>query len=186
MHPYIAQIDEVVQGSSRGFLRQWWHTHRVMLKAAMVGYLAGWALISEGFGLVGPIVLTLSMVGLVVPAVHFLSTGPVHLVLLLDPTDHQEIAQNTFYQKAAVWCEHDPSLREVFAHFKHAFDKADAKTRRDLIWLILGWEEPQGAGDVDLSHEEAKRRCDEMFPSMVSVEMEPSAWRTFSKKYLRI
>jgi hypothetical protein len=186
MHPYIAQIDEVAQGSSRGFFRRWWDTHRVMLKAAMVGYLAGLALMSEGFGLVGPIVLALSIVGLVVPAVHFLSTLPAHLVLLLDPTDHQEIARNTFYHHAVVWCEHDPSLKEVFAHFKHVFDTADGKTRRDLVALILNWQAPQGMDDVQLSHEEAKRRCDEMFPSMVSVEMEPSAWQTFSKKYLRI
>lgn len=186
MHPRIAQIDEVAQGSGRGFLWRWWKTHRVGLKAAMVGYLAGSVLMSEGFGFIGPIVLVLSMVGLMVPAVHFLSTLPVHSVLLLDPTDHNEIAHNTFYHHAVAWCEHDPSLKEVFAHFKHIFDQADGKTRRDLIALILNWQAPQGMDDVDLSHEEAKRRFDEMFPSLVSVEMEASVWRTFSKKYLRI
>lgn len=186
MHPYIAQIDAVDKGACRGIFRRWWKMHCRTLGVAMIGTVAGWAVIYEGFAVVGLFVLALSMVAFVVPAVRFLVELPLHLVLLLDTTDHNEMAQNTFYHKAVVWCEHDPSLIDVFAHFKCVFDRADAQTRRDLIWLILGWETPKGLGDVCLSHEEAKRRFDEMLPSTVSVEMEPSAWRTFSKKYLRI
>lgn len=185
MHPYIAQIDDVAQGPSRGIIRQWWETHRVMLASAAVGMVASWALMHEGFAYVGLFFLALSMVGFVVPAVHLLVTLPIHLVLLLDPTDHNEIAQNTLHHTAVTWCEHDPSLTEVFAHFKYVFDKADAKTRHDLIWLLLAWEKPHGLAAVCISNEEAKRRFDVLFPQTIAVEA-TSTWRTFSKKYLRI
>jgi len=190
MHPYIAQINEVAEGSSRGIVRRWWKTHRLMLGASMVGLVASCVLMHEGFSLIGQIAMALSAVGFILPAVYFLVTLPVHLVLFFDPTDSREIAQYVFHHKAVVWGTHDPSLMEVFEHLKQVFEKADAQTRRDLIWLILTWETPPGVGDVQISRDDAKRMFDEMFPSTVQVEAgveeETSGWRAFSKKYLRI
>lgn len=154
----------------------------------MAGIAASCAFMYWDFWLPAVIVLGFSLAGLMVPAVVFLVILPIHLVLMWNPTAHDEIARNTLHHQAVVWCEQDPSLMEVFAHLKHVFDNADGKTRRDLITLILGWETPNGAGDVCLSNEEAQRQFHEMFPNKVEVEVEDknSAWRAFSQKYLRI
>lgn len=186
MHPYIAQIDDIVNNSSN-LLRRLWNNYRLPMGTAMAGLGLGCLLMYWGFLFIAQIVFGFSLAGFVLPMVYFLANLPLYALEFLSPIAHREISQNTLHHQAVGWCEHDPSLTEVFAHLKQSFDNADNKTRRNLMILMLSWTAPKGLDDVFMTNEEAKRRFDILFPPTIAVEADTSmAWRSFSKKYLRI
>lgn len=188
MHPYIAQIDEVAQGSTRGVVRWLWDVHPVKSCATIGGFVLGCALSSfeGGVGNIGQLLMEIACLGLVFPTAYFLAKLPIFLTLHFDQNQHNEICRNTLHHTAVAWCAVDPKMIEVFSHFKNTFEQASPKTRAQLISLMLGWDQPQSLLDLRIGHAEAKRRFDEMFPSTVAVEENKSGWRSFSKKYLRI
>lgn len=156
--------------------------------ATVAGFAGGAALMHLGAISLGQVVIGLAGLGLVLPVTYFLAQLPIFLTLHLDQKHHNEICCNTLHHTAVAWCAVDPKMREVFSHFKHAFDQANPKTRARLISLMLGWDQPQSLLDLRISHTEAKRRFDVLFPNEIEVEVEDktSAWRTFTQKYLRI
>lgn len=188
MNTYIAQIDQVAQGSRRGVVRWLWDVHRVKSCATIGGFALGCALGSfeGGVGNIGQLLMGFACFGLVLPVTYFLAQLPIFLTLHLDQKNHNDICFNTLRHTAVAWCAVDPKMVEVFSHFKNTFDQANPKTRARLISLMLGWDQPQSLLDLRISHTEAQRRFDALFPTVVAVESEQSSWQIFSKKYLRI
>lgn len=184
MHPYIAQIDDVVK-SNGGFFGalKCCPVQKISLSLGVAGM--GCAAMWAGFVPLGHILVGLGLLGSAFClAVSALVALPVFLTLHIDQTEHSEVARNTLHSTAVAWCEHDPRMVEVFAHFAGVFNSASPKIRAQLIFLMLSWKQPNF--EHSLSHEDARQRFDKLFPNTVDVESDTLAWRSFSKKYLRI